>query len=475
MQVRDDVALDLERLRELAVLDGEWLEAHVRLDHVLPGREALALRRLLAAPQHGLGHLRVGVELLHQGRERRAVAVQARAHRRRAEHAGDLGRLSVGEEAGLGGGLGVDDHDAAEVLLVLAHEHDLVDEVDAADDGVLDGRRLHVLAVAEHDGVLGAARDEHVARGRVDATEVARVEVALRVDGRARRLGVALVAGHDLRALGRDDADLARRHEAPRLRVHDAQARAPRRLADAARQVAVGGARRDHGRGLRQAVAHEEFKVGVVEELLEVPRERAAAAEHDLDLAAEAGAHLGPDQDVAHLVDRQRERGHGRGEGALKDVRPALAEHDALHGAAALDVDLANGVEECHELLRGGALLAEGVLHAVVDGLEEPRHGDEELRLLRHEVLLEVPDVAVDHLHAARERPVLRRALEDVPAGEDGHEHVAHRGVLWAHGFVVVERVLVDLVHEVAVLKHHALRPRRRAAGVHERRRRLLR
>jgi hypothetical protein len=43
-----------------------------------------------------------------------------------------------------------------------------------------------------------------------------------------------------------------------------------------------------------------------------------------------------------------------------------------------------------------------------------------------HEIRFEVPKIRIDHLGPPREAPVLSSALKDMPAREDGQEHIRH-------------------------------------------------
>eukprot|EP00968_Pinguiococcus_pyrenoidosus_P003001 scaffold178_cov255-Pinguiococcus_pyrenoidosus.AAC.17 len=234
-------------------------------------------------------------------------------------------------------------------------------------------------------------------------------------------------------------------------------------------EVAVHGPRGDHGRRLREAIPDQQLEIGHAEELLDAPGERAAAAEHHFDLAAEARPDLLPDQEVPQLRARIGHGGDQRGCHALEEAGLLRADHDAAHLPPAAVVHPGDRGKHCYKRFADAPLLPELLLGALVDRLEEPRDGDQELRLVVQKIPLEVADVRVDHLHAARQGPVLRRALEDVPAGKDGDEGLAHHGVARAQGLVVVERVLVHLAHEVAVLENDALGLGRRAARVHQR------
>ena len=82
-----------------------------------------------------------------------------------------------------------------------------------------------------------------------------------------------------------------------------------------------------------------------------------------------------------------------------------------------------------------------------------PDAGDrgEELRAVAAQVLLEAPLVGVDHVAAERERAQFHREFERVPARQDRQEAIARF-------HVDQRRQDADVVGDVAVLQHHALR-----------------
>ena len=115
----------------------------------------------------------------------------------------------------------------------------------------------------------------------VELADVAGVEPAVRVDRLGGRLGLVVVALHDVRAARQDLAVLGDLHL-------DARHRPP----DRAEAPAAAAVDADDRRGLRQAVALVDLHAGADEELRELARERRAARDREAEVASRARARI---------------------------------------------------------------------------------------------------------------------------------------------------------------------------------------
>ncbi len=189
----DHPALDLQRRRDLARLQGELVRQQLPGDDLLEAGEIGVDRRHLFADQ--LADLGVGDQLLVVRR-------------------GDPLLLRPGLER-----LEVRHQQRREELPAVADHHRLADEA-APLQRVLDRRRRHVLAVGVDDQLLLAVGDPQEALG-VDLADVAGVEPPLGVDHLRRLLLHVPVALHDVGALGEDLAVLGDPHLHPGDRLAD--------------------------------------------------------------------------------------------------------------------------------------------------------------------------------------------------------------------------------------------------------------
>mmetsp|Transcript_34383 Transcript_34383/g.83698 ORF Transcript_34383/g.83698 Transcript_34383/m.83698 type:complete len:252 (+) Transcript_34383:208-963(+) len=152
---------------------------------------------LLDALQHRRVHLLVAVEGLGLPRELLVVLGLV-------PNPGDLThklvRLVLGDQAGIGERPRVDDDKGGEVLLVLPHQHHLVDKL-APRQRLLHGARLDILSVAQHNGVLCPPRDDQLPRDAVKPPKVPGAEEPLPVKGLFGRVIPVVVSAGDLGAL----------------------------------------------------------------------------------------------------------------------------------------------------------------------------------------------------------------------------------------------------------------------------------
>ena len=275
---------------------------------------------------------------------------------------------------------------------------------------------VDVLAAAVHDHVLAAADQEEMSV-LVEASQVARVEPAVAQRFR-RRLVVAVVAGHDVRPLGRDLAD-------PRgVGVHDADLDSRQGLADAADgNRAVRRSDCQDGGGLREPVALGNMEAETPERLPGRLRESGRAADQIADPAPQRGVHRqedrGADVDSGVLPEEVR-RVNQRGGEVLRPRRPI---RERRQDAPPQEIP-----EGGHPHDAGGVSL----LEFLVDGLGAD--------------LLQIGDLGTPGERQQEAGGELERMVE---------RQDAERAVLLAD--VVDRRQFGDQRGEVAVRQHHPL------------------
>ena len=175
-----------------------------------------------------------------------------------------------------------DDHLALLVRAALARVNDdFLYGIEIADFG-LDLFGVHILSVAEDNEIFETPRNEDPSL-TVDAPVIARMKIAVAVDGPGRSFRILIVAEHDIRSLDADFPFAVRIGIVnPDILVEDRNSYAPVLL----QEVPVTGHKRC---AFRNAVAVQNRDANRVKRVNDCLAKRGASAYDHLQLAAEGG------------------------------------------------------------------------------------------------------------------------------------------------------------------------------------------